>query len=450
MAGRQPERGAAGRARVGGELAEELPAAVGAADAQEQWERLLALERRLCVAVELETYELAAKLRDGQAALCGEAPLRQRYILALVRKLRSASSTREELMEAVSELGEHGHSYDAVPELAAALHSAVGAGDKALTEAIIDAMWAIFTHSPNPAVTAKMKTGMDLMAAGSIPEAAEVFTEVIELEPSFAEGKREAHRWRFSRTRRVVSYHAPSCFSVMRLNAKLCLDMLYQVRLCHAMIKFCHNMSFRIVPSMSCYFIPFSIMSCQCLVNVLLCHAMQCHLLSCQVTSCPHQQTYRNHSQVVQLGATDPACPRQFDPQATTSALWRFTSCKSQRRAWQTVGRCCSANRTTLARSPGWGCACTRWATCPRRWTPLTAPPACTPVFPASAPWRSRSARTWRAKPEVSNINVEGGHDLHSNKKIICYIYTRTKPGDLFQNLHASKLQYSSLLYLTR
>eukprot|EP00873_Tetraselmis_striata_P023899 jgi/Tetstr1/444163/TSEL_032057.t1 len=188
MAGRQPERGAAGRARVGGELAEELPAAVGAADAQEQWERLLALERRLRVAVELETYELAAKLRDGQAALCGEAPLRQRYILALVRKLRSASSTREELMEAVSELGEHGHSYDAVPELAAALHSAVGAGDKALTEAIIDAMWAIFTHSPNPAVTAKMKTGMDLMAAGSIPEAAEVFTEVIELEPSFAEG----------------------------------------------------------------------------------------------------------------------------------------------------------------------------------------------------------------------------------------------------------------------
>jgi len=109
---------------------------VSALGGEEQWEGLLALERRLAVAVELENYELAAKLRDDQARMCSEVPLSQRYILGLVKKLRAEATAREELLEAAVELGECGHSYDAVPELVAALHRAVAADGAALQEAV--------------------------------------------------------------------------------------------------------------------------------------------------------------------------------------------------------------------------------------------------------------------------------------------------------------------------
>eukprot|EP00873_Tetraselmis_striata_P045299 jgi/Tetstr1/465563/TSEL_000124.t1 len=187
-AGRRSGRGIRAP-RAGDELAEGVSeGAVRALGGEEQWEGLLALERRLAVAVELENYELAAKLRDDQARMCSEVPLSHRYILGLVKKLRAEATAREELLEAAVELGECGHSYDAVPELVAALHRAVAADDVALQEAVSDAMWAIFLRSANPRVNALMKVGTDLMAAGSLPEATKVFTEIIELEPSFAEG----------------------------------------------------------------------------------------------------------------------------------------------------------------------------------------------------------------------------------------------------------------------
>src|SRR5262245_40363988 len=100
---------------------------------------------------------------------------------ALLERLRSGAV--EERRIAAERLGEIGDS-GATPAPVQALHDP----DATVRSEAHDSLWAIWHRSGDPAIDARLAPGIALMQSGSLPEAIEVFSDVIARAPDFAEG----------------------------------------------------------------------------------------------------------------------------------------------------------------------------------------------------------------------------------------------------------------------
>ena len=100
---------------------------------------------------------------------------------ALLERLKSGAV--EERRVAAERLGEIGDS-GATDALVQALHDP----DSIVRSEAHDSLWAIWHRSGNPAIDARLSQGIALMQSGQLPEAIEVFSDVIARAPEFAEG----------------------------------------------------------------------------------------------------------------------------------------------------------------------------------------------------------------------------------------------------------------------
>jgi tetratricopeptide (TPR) repeat protein len=100
---------------------------------------------------------------------------------ALLERLKSgAVEERRVAAERLGEIGDNG----ATPVLVQALHDQ----DATVRSEAHDSLWAIWHRSGDPAIDARLTQGIALMQAGRLPEAIEVFSDVIARAPDFAEG----------------------------------------------------------------------------------------------------------------------------------------------------------------------------------------------------------------------------------------------------------------------
>jgi tetratricopeptide (TPR) repeat protein len=100
---------------------------------------------------------------------------------ALLERLHSGGA--EERRVAAERLGQIGDS-GAAPALVQALHDP----DVTVRNEAHDSLWAIWHRSGDPAIDARLAQGIALMQSGSLPEAIDVFSDVIAKAPDFAEG----------------------------------------------------------------------------------------------------------------------------------------------------------------------------------------------------------------------------------------------------------------------
>lgn len=90
------------------------------------------------------------------------------------------TSERREAAELLSRLGDQ----RAVKPLTGALHDA----DQLVRQTSERALWSIWHRSGRPAVDTRLQEGIHAMEQGAFDQAVDLFTEVIELAPDFAEG----------------------------------------------------------------------------------------------------------------------------------------------------------------------------------------------------------------------------------------------------------------------
>jgi tetratricopeptide (TPR) repeat protein len=90
------------------------------------------------------------------------------------------TSARREATEILARIGDQ----RAVPSLTQALRDQ----DYLVREAAEQALWSIWQRSGTPEVDARLQDGIAAMQRGAFERAVELFTEVIEMAPDFAEG----------------------------------------------------------------------------------------------------------------------------------------------------------------------------------------------------------------------------------------------------------------------
>ncbi|GIL71254.1 hypothetical protein Vretimale_2873 [Volvox reticuliferus] len=149
-------------------------------DVDKTWQRLTLIQRKLKVAVSDEDYTLAAKLRDEQKTLLESLSPVQQYALGQVARLRSGAV--QEQLQTIRNLAEAGEAA-AIPDLATCL------AVPELADAAEKAMWAIFMRARDPRINELMVEGCAYMQSpGTYGKAMETFNQIIQLQPSFAEG----------------------------------------------------------------------------------------------------------------------------------------------------------------------------------------------------------------------------------------------------------------------
>ena len=92
----------------------------------------------------------------------------------------AASRSAGVAAERLGQIGDNG----ATPALVQALHDP----DVTVRNEAHDSLWAIWHRSGDPAIDARLAQGIALMQSGSLPEAIDVFSDVIARAPDFAEG----------------------------------------------------------------------------------------------------------------------------------------------------------------------------------------------------------------------------------------------------------------------
>ncbi|XP_024522361.1 uncharacterized protein LOC112349861 [Selaginella moellendorffii] len=146
------------------------------------WERVQLLERLLRVAVSDENYGEAVKLRDILGGLKAELTATERVLLKNTKLLDDGDVS--ERIQAIEALGDFGDKR-IFPTLSACLrdenHNIVLETEKA--------MWRIFMRSGRDDVDKRIQEGVSKMVGkDGLAAAREIFTEVINMAPSFAEG----------------------------------------------------------------------------------------------------------------------------------------------------------------------------------------------------------------------------------------------------------------------
>ena len=125
--------------------------------------------------------------------------------------MQSADAT--ERAEAIVWLATHGDMSDA-PLLDARLRD----DNDAVRSMAEEGLWLLWSRSGNPAVDRMLAIGIEAMQAGRQAEAIEVFTQVVENEPAFAEG------WNKRATAYFLAREYPKsiadCQEVLKLNPR--------------------------------------------------------------------------------------------------------------------------------------------------------------------------------------------------------------------------------------
>ncbi|MEW5298713.1 MAG: hypothetical protein WDW38_000541 [Sanguina aurantia] len=151
-------------------------------DTSEVWQRLNLVDRQMAIAAADEDYAMAARLRDESKLLVTQLSPVQKFSYSQVAVLKANTATVEEKLVALQALATTGEA-----GVLGGVSSCLG--QPALQEGAEEAMWAVFMHSPDPAVNELMREGMRHMSTRStLPKALEVFERMVRLAPSFAEG----------------------------------------------------------------------------------------------------------------------------------------------------------------------------------------------------------------------------------------------------------------------
>jgi tetratricopeptide (TPR) repeat protein len=124
---------------------------------------LLGLAASLCV--------LAMVTRNGSADPGGHA-------ITLLQQ--GSTPERRQAAEVLAQIGDQ----RAVQPLAQALRD----GDALVRETAEQALWSVWHRSGKPEVDARLYDGIVAMQRGTLEQAIDIFTEVIEMAPNFAEG----------------------------------------------------------------------------------------------------------------------------------------------------------------------------------------------------------------------------------------------------------------------
>ncbi|MGQ4808247.1 hypothetical protein NKDENANG_01625 [Candidatus Entotheonellaceae bacterium PAL068K] len=103
-------------------------------------------------------------------------PIRQ----AIGRLQAGTTSERRQAAEVLARLGDQ----RAVQPLARALYD----NDQLVRETAEQALWSVWHRSGTPEVDARLQEGIAAMQRGAFQQAVEIFTDVIEQDPDFAEG----------------------------------------------------------------------------------------------------------------------------------------------------------------------------------------------------------------------------------------------------------------------
>mmetsp|Transcript_121 Transcript_121/g.350 ORF Transcript_121/g.350 Transcript_121/m.350 type:complete len:515 (-) Transcript_121:77-1621(-) len=146
------------------------------------------------LAVRAEDYKLAAKIQKAIPAAEKARPLRALQGLArqhareAVDRILAEGSTSSERQQAIDVLQTLAMPPAAVPEAEDALHRVMLAGEEESVEMAEAALWSVWLVSGEDHIDELMCSGLNFMADGELAKAAEVFAEVTDLAPSYAEG----------------------------------------------------------------------------------------------------------------------------------------------------------------------------------------------------------------------------------------------------------------------
>ena len=99
---------------------------------------------------------------------------------SIARLQKGNTSERREAAEILARLGDH----RAIQPLAQALHD----DDQLVRQIAEHALWSVWHRSGKAEVDARLQEGIAAMQRGAWQEAVEIFTEVIEMAPNWAEG----------------------------------------------------------------------------------------------------------------------------------------------------------------------------------------------------------------------------------------------------------------------
>uniref|UniRef100_A0A7S0RME8 UVR domain-containing protein n=1 Tax=Pyramimonas obovata TaxID=1411642 RepID=A0A7S0RME8_9CHLO len=148
----------------------------------EQWDRAQLLARKLEIAVNEEDYGEAARLRDERATLVGKLSLKEQMMLKAINKLRTGEVfERREAIEELAELKDQ--------RCTSALFDALHDPDGKVSERAEGVIWDIFCSSGDPVVDSRLNDGMLVMQrVPDLEDARDIFSEVIGMAPTFAEG----------------------------------------------------------------------------------------------------------------------------------------------------------------------------------------------------------------------------------------------------------------------
>ncbi|KAH8968982.1 hypothetical protein BDL97_02G012200 [Sphagnum fallax] len=146
------------------------------------WERVQLLERQLGVAVSEENYAEASRLRDQILGLKGRLTPAEQFLLTNSGRLTNGSlGQRMTAIAAMGDLGDH----RTLPILLNGLRDE----NPHIVDQTEKAMWKIFMRSGMEEVDQRLQEGVaQLISRDGYRQAESVFTEIIKMAPSFAEG----------------------------------------------------------------------------------------------------------------------------------------------------------------------------------------------------------------------------------------------------------------------
>ncbi|CAK9214171.1 unnamed protein product [Sphagnum troendelagicum] len=146
------------------------------------WERVQLLERQLGVAVSEENYAEASRLRDQILGLKGRLTPAEQFLLTNSGRLTNGSlGQRMTAIAALGDLGDH----RTLPILLNGLRDE----NPHIVDQTEKAMWKIFMRSGMEEVDQRLQEGVaQLISRDGYRQAESVFTEIIKMAPSFAEG----------------------------------------------------------------------------------------------------------------------------------------------------------------------------------------------------------------------------------------------------------------------
>lgn len=145
------------------------------------WQRVQLLQRLLDVSITEENYSQAKTIHNQLTDLKAQLSEAEKFLFEKIGNL--AKGSINDRTEVIADLGDTGDKR-VLPMLVDGLFDS----NPAVASETEKAMWKIFMHSGREDVDQRLQEGLSLLLSKDLPAARDIFTEVIEMAPSFAEG----------------------------------------------------------------------------------------------------------------------------------------------------------------------------------------------------------------------------------------------------------------------